>query len=78
MNRGRETCFFPEAGSLQNPHLEIDTFGIVLENQPRMLHECGERDSAGDRRLVAGVIDEVNRSGFGHEVDGAGEEDEEG
>lgn len=42
-----------------------------------MLHERGERNSASHGRLVASVVDEVNRSRLGHEVDGGDEDDEE-
>lgn len=60
MNRRRETGFFAEAGSFENTHLEIDALGVVFENQSGMFHECGERDTASYRRLVTGVIDEVD------------------
>lgn len=43
-----------------------------------MLHEGGKRDAASDRRLITGVVDEVNRARLRHEVDGGNEHDEEG
>lgn len=39
-----------------------------------MLHESGEGDSAGDRGLVAGVVEEVDRARLRHEVE-SGDED---
>ncbi|KAK6128746.1 hypothetical protein DH2020_037501 [Rehmannia glutinosa] len=51
-------------------------FRIVFENQSRMFHESGKWNSTGNRGLVTGVIDEVNRSGFRSEIDGGDEDDE--
>lgn len=42
-----------------------------------MLHIGGEGHTAGNRGFVAGVVDEVDGSGAGHEIDGRDEDDEE-
>lgn len=78
MNGRWQTSLLPKARALENPHLKLDALGVVAEDQPGVLHESGEGDSASDRRLEAGVIDEVDGSGLGHEVDGGDEDDEEG
>jgi len=78
MDRRRETCFFSKARSFENPHLEVDAFGVVLEYEARVLHEGGKRDTARDWWLEAGVVDEEHRAWLGHEVDGGDDDDEEG
>lgn len=42
-----------------------------------MFHEGREGDSEGDGGFVAGVVDEIDGSGLGHEVEGGDEDDEE-
>lgn len=42
-----------------------------------MLHEGGEGDAARDGGPVTRVVDEVDRPGLGHEVDGGNEHDQE-
>lgn len=42
-----------------------------------MLHIGGEGDPAGYRGFVAGVVDEVDGSRAGHEIDCGDEDDEE-
>lgn len=43
-----------------------------------MFHEGGERDTARDWGLEAGVVDEEDRAWLGHEVDGGDDDEEEG
>lgn len=78
MNGRGETGLFPEAGPFENPHLEINTLGVVLKDEAGVLHEGGEGDAAGDGGFVAGVVDKVDGAGLGHEVEGGDEDDEEG
>ena len=78
MNGRRQAGLLAEAGAFENPHLKLDALRVVGEDEARVLHESGEGDSASDRWFEAGVVDEEDGSGFGHEVDGGGEDDEEG
>jgi len=73
-----ETCFFTETGTFENTHLELDALRVVFKDEPGVFHEGCEGDAAGDGWLEAGVVDEVDGAGFGHEVDGGDEDDEEG
>ncbi|PON78596.1 hypothetical protein PanWU01x14_018540, partial [Parasponia andersonii] len=52
-----EAGLLPEARAFENPHLELDALGVVLEDKPGVLHEGGEGDAARDRGLVARVVD---------------------
>ena len=75
---GRETCFFTETGTFENTHLELDALRVVFKDKPGVFHEGCEGDTASDGRLEAGVVDEVDGAGLGHEIDGGDEDDEEG
>lgn len=78
MNSRRKTSLLTKTRPFENPHLEINALRVFLENEPRMFHEGGEGDPAGNGGLVAGIIDEVDGAGLGHEIDGGDEEEEEG
>lgn len=45
--------------------------------EPRMFHECSERNTTIDRRFVARVVDEVDGTRFGDEVESGDVCDEE-
>ena len=78
MNSRGQTGLFAKARALENPHLKLDALGVVSEDETGVLHESGEGDTASDGRLEAGVINEVDGSRLGHEVDSSDEDDEEG
>lgn len=72
----RHIGLLPQSGPLQYLPLKLER-GIVKPTQLRVPHEVAVRRFELRRRHVAGVIDEVDRSGPGEEVNG-GSEDEEG
>jgi hypothetical protein len=56
MNCRRQTGLFTESGPLKNPHLKLNTLGIIFQDKPGMLHEGRKRNPASDRRLVASIV----------------------
>lgn len=76
MNSWRQTSFFSKTGAFKNPRLKLNALGIVDEIKSVVLHKGGEWNSEGDGWFVAGIVNEVNCSGFGHEVDSSNENDE--
>ncbi|RAL46595.1 hypothetical protein DM860_004874 [Cuscuta australis] len=77
VKRRREGSLLPDAGALQDPHLELHALRAVLQDESRMLHERREGDPVRDRRLITRVIDEVNGTRFGHETESSEEDDEQ-
>lgn len=77
MVRRREAGFLSEARSLEDAGLELIAL-FVGADQAGVLHEGGEGDAACQWGFEAGVIEEIYRARSGHEVDGAGEDEDEG
>jgi hypothetical protein len=77
MDRRGQTCLLTKTRPLEDSHLELNALRVVLQVQPRVLHEGCEGDPARDRRLEAGVVHEEDGPRLGHEVNGGDKDDEE-
>lgn len=75
MGFGRQTSLVPKAGSFKNSPYEFYAFRLGCQDNVGMLHEGGKGDTVGGGRLVACVVNKINGSWLGHEVDSGNDDD---
>ena len=77
MNSWGETSFFTETRTLKDSHLKLSALRLVVEEQTRIFHESCEGDAARDRWFVTRVVNEVDGTWLGHEVNGGDKDNNE-
>lgn len=78
MHRFGDVGLFAEAGTLENLALELEGGIVKVLGEPGVLHETvvGSLEVIG--RAIASVIDQINGSGSGHDVNGQTEDEDGG
>ena len=66
--RRRKASLLSQSRSLQNPYLKLHALRVQVTDQASVLHERGEGDSAGDRRLEEREVNKVNRPRSGQNI----------
>lgn len=69
-----EIRLFSQTGSLENLALKLERRVVESFDEGRVIHELLVWDLETLLREVTRVVDEVNGSGSGHDVDGGGED----
>ncbi|KAM1097080.1 hypothetical protein ACFX19_014778 [Malus domestica] len=78
MHHLRDISLLAEAGALENLTLELERRVVEVLREAGVLHEALVRCLEVIGRAVAGVIDQVDGSGSGHDVDRQPEDEDGG